>query len=305
MKLLTHLVDGVERAAVLDDRERAHDLPEGARVIDVIGEPDRLASLGRDALARDGVPVEELDVRSPLRPVAIRDFSVFAQHNLGMQARRGITELAPDFWDFPIFYFSNPWAVVGPYDDVPVPPGCSLFDFELELGVVIGRPGRNIRPEDAQHHVAGYLVFNDWSARDLQRIEMPRSFGPAKGKDTVTTLGPYLVTPDELPSTLDVVGRVGINGVPFGEDTFANMGWTFASLIAYSSRGAQIGTGDLIGSGTCGNGCIAETWGHRGDDAFPPLAVGDVVTMSIDGLGEQRSRIVEGDEIHPIRAVGR
>ena len=271
MKLLTHHRAGALQAAVLDG-DRAHDLPTGARLVDLVAEPERLAELAGAARAKAGVPVEDLDIVAPLRPMAVRDFSVFVQHNEGMLARRGVTSVGPEFWEVPVFYFSNPWAITGPYDDIPMPPGCQRFDFELELGAIIGRPGRNIAPSDAHHHIAGYVIMNDWSALDLQRVEMPRMFGPAKSKDTATTLGPVLVTADELEprragGSFDLIGRVSINGEPFGEDSFANMAWGFADLIAYASRGAWVGAGDLIGSGTCGNGCIAEVWGRHGDDA--------------------------------------
>jgi 2-keto-4-pentenoate hydratase/2-oxohepta-3-ene-1,7-dioic acid hydratase in catechol pathway len=311
VKLLTHRRAGQDRAAVLEG-DRAHDFPEGTRLVDLIAEPEQLVELAGSARTsrRGGVPVEELDVVAPLRPVAVRDFSVFLQHAEALMARRGVKEVPAEFWERPVFYFSNPWAITGPYDDVPIPPGCEQFDFELELGAVIGRPGRNIRAEDAEHHIAGYVIMNDWSARDIQQNEMPRMFGPVKSKDTATTLGPLLVTPDELASrrsggSFDIVGRVAINDEPFGEDTFANMAWDFENLIAYASRGATIGTGDLIGSGTCGNGCIAEVWSRKGDHAHPPLRAGDVVAMSIDELGETRNQVVDGDAVHPIAPVRR
>lgn len=200
-----------------------------------------------------------------------------------------------------VFYFTNPYAVVGPYDDVPVPPGCRTFDFELEVAAVIGTAGSDLSVAEAEHHIAGYTILNDWSARDVQAHEMRAHLGPAKGKDTVTTLGPVLVTADELRpfrhgASFDLAMRVSVNDVVIGEDRLSNMAWSFAEMVAYASRGTWVRPGDVLGSGTCGGGCLAELWGRHGRDAVPPVRPGDVVTMTVEQLGTIRNRVVAGVE---------
>ena len=214
----------------------------------------------------------------------------------------------PEWYEAPTFYFTNPYALVGAHDDVAVPPGSQLLDFELEVAAVVGRDGASLTPEQAREHVFGYTILNDWSARDLQRREMKVSLGPAKGKDSATTLGPWLVTADELEPYRDADGflaldmRVSVNGVEIGQDLLSNMGWPFEELIAYASRGTEVRAGDVLGSGTCGNGgCLAELWGRRGELAPPPLQPGDVVEMTVEGIGTIRNRVVAG----PRPAAGR
>ena len=186
-------------------------------------------------------------------------------------------DVQPQWYEAPTFYFSNPHSLVGANDDVPVPPGCRVFDYELEVAAVIGLDGRDLSSEDAGTHIAGYAILNDWSARDLQFAEMQVGLGPAKGKDSAITLGPWIVTRDELEpyrrnGRLDLHMEVSVNGEPRGADTLANMAWSFEELVAYASRGAWIRTGDLLGSGTCGGGCLGELWGHAGRREPPPLA---------------------------------
>ena len=149
----------------------------------------------------------------------------------------------PEWYQAPTFYFTNPYALVGAHDDVAVPPGSQRFDFELEVAVVVGRDGASLTPEQAREHVFGYTILNDWSARDLQAREMKVNLGPAKGKDSATTLGPWLVTADELEPYRDDDGflaldmRVSVNDVEIGQDLLSNMGWPFEELISYASRG--------------------------------------------------------------------
>jgi 2-keto-4-pentenoate hydratase/2-oxohepta-3-ene-1,7-dioic acid hydratase in catechol pathway len=154
---------------------------------------------------------------------------------------------------------------------------------------------------EAESHIAGYILMNDWSARDLQLAEMQVRLGPAKGKDFATTLGPVFVTKDELEpyragNAFKLRMEAAINGVSIGTDTWSNMSFTYSQMIAYASRGTEIRTGDVLGSGTCGGGCLAELWGRRGFDAHPPLSPGDVVTISVELLGSQESRIVANHE---------
>jgi 2-keto-4-pentenoate hydratase/2-oxohepta-3-ene-1,7-dioic acid hydratase in catechol pathway len=162
-----------------------------------------------------------------------------------------------------------------------------------------------VAPAAARDLIAGYTIFNDWSARDLQRREMRVGLGPAKGKDTANTLGPWVVTADELElyrrdGRLDLDLRVAINGTPFGDDSLANMGWSFEEMLAYASRGTWVRPGDVLGSGTCGSGCLAEIWGRRGAIDPPPLGPGDVVTITVEAIGTLSSTLVAGADPVPV-----
>jgi 2-keto-4-pentenoate hydratase/2-oxohepta-3-ene-1,7-dioic acid hydratase in catechol pathway len=300
--------DGLRYDGVLGEHG-LHPLPPGVTVLDLVraGLPAALDA-GLSAQSAPPVPIGRVRLLPPLEPPTVRDFVAFEEHVEGVRkAIDGVAGVVPEWYQAPTFYFTNPYALVGAYDDVPVPPGSQLFDFELEVAVVIGADGASLSPEQAREHVFGYTVLNDWSARDLQAREMRVSLGPAKGKDSATTLGPWLVTADELEPYRDADGflaldmRVSVNGVEIGQDLLSNMGWPFEELIAYASRGTQVRAGDVLGSGTCGNGgCLAELWGTRGEAAPPPLQPGDVVEMTVEGIGTIRNRVVEGVELPPV-----
>ena len=285
-----------------DPADRVHLLGSAVTVLDLL-RSGSLLEAGRDALARRPVALDSVRLLAPLQPPTVRDFVTFEEHVEGV--RRAVSGEAgvPDAWyDAPTFYFSNPYATIGPDDEVPVPPGCSVLDFELEVAAVVGRTGRDLSPADAVGHIAGYTVLNDWSARDVQGREMQVGLGPAKGKDTATTLGPWLVTADEFTADPDgflpLALRAEINGRLVGEDLLSNMGWTFGDLVAYASRGTEVRPGDVLGSGTCGNGgCLGELWGRGvGRDELPPLVPGDVVTLTVEGIGTLTNRVVPGVE---------
>ncbi|MZF86062.1 fumarylacetoacetate hydrolase family protein [Streptomyces sp. SID5643] len=249
-----------------------------------------------------GPHICEVRLLPPLQPPTVRDFVTFEEHVEGV--RRSVDGAAgvPERWyAAPTFYFGNPYAMYGPHDDIPMPPGSSVLDFELEVAAVIGKEGRDLTPEQAHDHIVGYTVFNDWSARDLQSAEMKVGLGPCKGKDTATTLGPYLVTADELEKYRDADGflrlalTAEINGEVVGEDLLSNMSWTFEEMAAYASRGTVVRPGDVLGSGTCGNGgCLAELWGVRGEQSPPPLKPGDTVTLTVEGIGSVSNTVVAG-----------
>ncbi|MBB3083631.1 fumarylacetoacetate hydrolase family protein [Geodermatophilus sabuli] len=289
-----------------------HELPARTTVLDLVraGLPAALEA-GTAALAGPAVPVGSVRLLPPLAAPTVRDFVAFEEHVEGMVAPSG-EPVAPEWYQAPTFYFTNPYALIGAFDDVAVPPGSRRFDFELEVAVVVGSvdgvAGASLTPAAAREHVFGYTVLNDWSARDLQFREMAVKLGPAKGKDSATTLGPWLVTADELEPYRDDEGflaldmRVSVNGVEVGQDLLSNMGWPFEELIAYASRGTEVRAGDVLGSGTCGNGgCLAELWGRRGEQTPPPLRPGDVVEMTVEGIGTIRNRVVEGLELPPVR----
>jgi 2-keto-4-pentenoate hydratase/2-oxohepta-3-ene-1,7-dioic acid hydratase in catechol pathway len=241
------------------------------------------------------------ELLAPLEPASIRDFVSFEEHVEGIAG-----EVAPEWYEAPTFYFTNVAAVTGPYDDIAIPPGCERFDFELEVAYVIGKAGRDLTPEQAREHIAYYTIFNDWSARDIQFREMQVRLGPCKGKDSANTLGPWLVSADELEPYRTADGRLELdlrvwrNGEPFGDDTLANLDWSFEEMVAYASRGTEVRPGDVLGSGTCGSGCIAELVG-RGQDV-PWLAPGDVIAIEVEGIGRISNRIVEG--VEPV-SIGR
>jgi 2-keto-4-pentenoate hydratase/2-oxohepta-3-ene-1,7-dioic acid hydratase in catechol pathway len=286
-----------------------HALPAGVTVLDLVraGLPAALDA-GLAALSAPAVPLAEVRLLPPLEAPTVRDFVAFEEHVEGVvKSVSGGAGVPPEWYQAPTFYFTNPYALVGAHDDVAVPPGSQLFDFELEVAVVVGRDGASLSPEQAREHVFGYTILNDWSARDLQAREMKVQLGPAKGKDSATTLGPWLVTADELEPYRDDEGflqldlRVSVNGTEIGQDLLSNMGWPFEELIAYASRGTEVRAGDVLGSGTCGNGgCLAELWGTRGEDAPPPLQPGDVVEMTVEGIGTVRNRVVAGVELPPV-----
>jgi 2-keto-4-pentenoate hydratase/2-oxohepta-3-ene-1,7-dioic acid hydratase in catechol pathway len=294
MRVTRLQIDGRPRAAVIAaDGETAWVQPEGVEVLELLTgtrEPDR-------GDARELSPLRRL---APLAPATIRDFSVFEQHIEGIKLGEG--QPVPDVWyASPFCYFTNPSDVSGPGDEIAVPPGCRDLDLELEVAAIIGTEGRDLTPEQAVDHIAGYTIFNDWSARDLQFAEMRLGLGICKGKDFANTLGPWIVTPDELAGfrdgdRLDLELRAQINGRELGVDTLAHMAWSFPELVAYASRGTVLRPGDVLGSGTCGAGCLIELRGRHGADAYPSLAPGDTVTLSVQGIGELTNTIGSGHD---------
>jgi 2-keto-4-pentenoate hydratase/2-oxohepta-3-ene-1,7-dioic acid hydratase in catechol pathway len=298
MKIAAFDRAGQRREGIVID-DQIHPLPTDTDIFKILNNDSVLSS------CENPVSLESARLLPPVQPRAIRDFITFEQHVLGAYA--GIGRAVPAEWyEIPTFYFTNPHCLIGANDPVPVPPGCRLFDFELEVAAIIGRDGYNLTVAEASRCIAGFAIFNDWSARDLQSYEMRIGLGPAKGKDTASTLGPYLVTPDELETyrrgdRYDLGMSVFVNGNLVGTDSLANAAWSFPEMIAYASRGTMVRAGDVIGSGTCGNGCLLEFWGRNGKHDPPPLAIGDVVTMKVDGLGTIRNTVVAGPPAHPVR----
>jgi 2-keto-4-pentenoate hydratase/2-oxohepta-3-ene-1,7-dioic acid hydratase in catechol pathway len=305
MRLATYRRGTEQHAGVVvgePGSEVVHDLAPGATVLGVASaSPAEGEAARRWALSTSpAVPVKEVLLLPPVRPASLRDFVAFEEHVEGVvRSVSGGAGVPPEWYDAPAFYFGNPHSVVGAHDDVEVPPGCGVFDYELEIAAVVGSAGRDLDPREARSHIAGYTILNDWSARDLQRREMKVGLGPAKGKDSAATLGPWLVTPDELEHLRDEDGylalemRAFLNGDLVGLDLASNAAWTFEEMLAHASRGAWVGPGDVLGSGTCGNGgCLAELWGRDPDHSPGPLAVGDVVRLEVEGLGAVENRVV-------------
>jgi fumarylacetoacetate (FAA) hydrolase len=217
----------------------------------------------------------DVDLRPPvLHPPAVRDFMAFEQHVATVRGQRGAA--VPEEWyAIPVFYFSNPVAIYGPEEDVPYPDGTAELDYELEAAAVIGADGA----------IGGFTVLNDWSARDVQRAEMRVGLGPAKGKDFATSLGPVVVTADELDGSAgEMVARV--NGEERSRGNLRDMFHKWDALLAQAARNTRLRPGDIIGSGTVGSGCILE----HGDGRW--LRRGDTVELEIERIGVLRNRVV-------------
>lgn len=297
--------DGPRAAVVTGDRIQP--LAHSVTVELLLGaSPDDRERLVDGALAGADRDLSEVQLLAPILPPTLRDYITYEEHLEGSLKGLGIAPPAA-WYDQPVFFFCNSNAVTGPHEPVAIPPGCTRFDFELELAAVIGRSGRDLTPEAATDHIAGYTIFNDWSARDLMKPVIPIGVGPVKGKDFANTIGPWIVTADELePYRRD--GRMAlemhaeINGVPLaaGGDNSVNMSWSFEDMAAYASRGAELAVGDVLAAGTCGGGSLVEYWGHTGLDMPPPLRAGDVVTLVVEGIGTMSTTIVPGVDLVPI-----
>ena len=314
MRLATYETGGLLRAGVVVG-DAVHPLADGTTVLDLVRLGlDAALEIGAAAVeGARGVPLAGVRLAPPLEPPSVRDFMAFEAHVEGALRTVAANATVPAEWyDAPRFYFTNPAALIGAHDDLPVPSGSTLLDFELEVAAVVGRDGRDLTPEQADEHLFGYAVFNDWSARDLQRPEMRVGLGPCKAKDFASTLGPWIVTADELHPRRDATGAlplemsVEVNGVRVGRDLLSHMAWTFAELLSYASRGAPVRAGDLLGSGTCGGGgSLAERWGRSGRQEPPPLGPGDLVTMTVEGIGTIANRVVPGPGPGPAVSAAR
>ncbi len=252
--------------------------------------------MGEEYMLHELVPLAPLPA-----PPSLRDFYAFEEHVKAARAKRN-AQMIPEWYEIPTFYFSNTSEIYGHDEPVPYPVGSSELDFELEIACVIGREGRDIPVEEAGAYIAGYTIMNDWSARDLQRKDMQLHLGPGKGKDFATSLGPWLVTPDELMAQrsggsdaggaaherYDMAMLARINGREVSRGNFQQIYYSFPQMIAYASRNARLRVGDVLGSGTVGSGCLLEL----GNEVHPWLRRGDVIELEIEGLGVLRNRIV-------------
>src|ERR1700742_526673 len=303
MKWVTFKDNNGERAGVLAGDE-IHPLQPGVSLLELIGHgADRLRELGNDALrSASTVPLEQVTLMAPIpRPPSIRDSLCFLDHMRNCQAAMGGGRVLKDTWyRIPAFYFACPSTVLGPYDDAPMAPGSVWQDFELEIAAVIGTAGKDLSAADAEQAIIGYMIFNDWSARDLQQLEGQLAIGQGKGKDSGVTLGPYLVTPDELepyrhpsnPGKLDLQVSALVNDNVIGSGSTAQMDWSFGEVISYISRGVALTPGDVIGSGTVPTCTLVEHLSLAGLESFPGwLRDGDLVTLRVQGLGEARQTV--------------
>ncbi|GER84171.1 hypothetical protein KTAU_28070 [Thermogemmatispora aurantia] len=248
-----------------------------------LGEAFREAAAEASAAPAEEAVLPLASVRwlAPLDPPTIRDFTAFEQHVRNMAARQG-GSVFPEFYQRPPYFKINPLTIVAPEAEVPWPHYTRHLDYELEIGLVIGRQGRNVSPEEALDLLFGVTILNDFSARDVQGPEMSSGFGPAKGKDFATALGPWIATCDELDlNNLTMVARV--NGEEWSRGSTASLTWKIEELVAYAACGETLWPGELLGSGTVGTGSGAE----HGRSLQP----GAVVELEISGLGVLRNRI--------------
>jgi len=241
-------------------------------------------------------PLNKVLLKAPLPvPRSFRDFYAFEQHVKTARENRGL-EMIPEWYQMPVFYFSNHLAMKGPGEEVLKPQECNNLDYELEIACVIGKKGRNIRASEADDYIFGYCILNDWSARDLQKEEMKVGLGPAKGKDFSTSIGPWIVTKDELETVkggkgYDLSMKARVNGVLLSEGNMKDIYYSFAEMIERASAGVTLYPGEIIGSGTVGTGCILEL----GSEVHRWLLPGDVVEFEVDKLGVLNNTIV-GEE---------
>ncbi len=297
---LLHDPDGLQRAQVAVTPSKQSGFP----YIPVSsGLPAALPELPTTIMQVQGGPVEdeytlnEAVLLPPIpNPSTVRDFYAFEQHVKSARNQRGL-DMIPEWYEIPTFYFTNNSEIYGHDNPIPYPVGSNELDFELEIACVIGRDGKDIPVEQADSYIAGYTIMNDWSARDFQRKDMKLNLGPGKGKDFATSIGPVLVTPDELASRrtgrgaserYDMPMIARINGREVSRGNFNQIYYSFPQMIAYASRNARIRVGDVIGSGTVGTGCILElgTAVHRW------LQRDDEVELEIEGIGVLRNRII-------------
>lgn len=323
MKLVTYSKAGKEQLAflvndMLYDMNAVNDrLPDNMK--EMLDNWEALVDTARQAeddvksgkVNVDGIPFDANSVLAPVpHPTSCRDGYAFRQHVAAARRNRKV-DMIPEFDQFPIWYFTNHNAIQGPGDIVCMPDHFNKLDFELEAAVVLGKKGRNIKAEEADNYIAGYMIMNDMSARLMQMEEMKLNLGPAKGKDFSTVIGPIMVTPDELEKSripakeghtgnnFDLKMRCWVNGELLSEGSMGDMDWTFAEIIERCAYGADVLPGDVIGSGTVGTGCLLELngTGLLNDPNYQVqwLQPGDVVEMEIEGLGRLKNTIVKED----------
>lgn len=321
MKLVSYLKDEHDQLGVLInnlvyDMEVLHqDLPNSMGMFLQYWEDSFPVAQAGELMLREGsrtsykgIPVEEIIFLAPVPfPASCRDGYAFRQHVATARRNRGVN-MIPEFDQYPIFYFTNHHSIQGPGEVRCMPDHFEKLDFELEAAIVICKPCRNIKAEEADEYIGGLMIMNDLSARRLQSEEMLLNLGPVKGKDFANVLGPWLVTLDELaafeiPPKENHVGknwnlgmRCKVNGVQVSAGNLGDMDWTFAEIIERASYGVDLYPGDVIGSGTVGTGCFLELngTGRLNDPNYMEqwLQPGDIVEMEIDGLGLLSNTIV-------------
>jgi len=321
MKLISYLEEERDRLGVLIndlvyDMEVLHpDLPTSMSMFLNYWEDMFPVAQAGEIMLREGsrtsskgMPISNVQLLAPVPlPTSCRDGYAFRQHVAAARRNRGV-QMIPEFDQFPVFYFTNPHSIQGPGEVNCMPDHLEKLDFELEAAIVICKHGRNISAEEADEYIGGLMIMNDLSARRLQTEEMLLNLGPAKGKDFATTIGPWLVTLDDLEQFVvpPKEGHVGkrwnlsmrcyVNDRQVSEGNLADMDWTFAEIIERASYGVNLFPGDVIGSGTVGTGCFLELngTGKLVDPNYPEqwLLAGDVVELEVEHLGKLSNTIV-------------
>ncbi len=231
-------------------------------------------------------------------PVSCRDGYAFRQHVESARKGRGLP-MIPEFDEFPVFYFTNHLAIVGPGEVFVMEKALERLDFELEVAIVTRKEGRNIPANKADDYIFGYMIMNDWSARELQTQEMKMNLGPAKGKDFATGLGPYLLTKDELEKSripgpngdrYNISMKAFHNGKQVSDGNLKDMNWTFAQILERVSYGVTVHPGEVIGSGTVGTGCYMELNATKVTDNVW-IKPGDTFALEVEGMGRLENTI--------------
>jgi len=305
MKWVTVRIDTGERIGLVLVNQ-IHLLNHDIRLVDLLGDDgDKLAAAADKARTNPDAVIdfEGADLAAPLRPTQIRDTLLFLQHM--RNARPGQT--LEDAWSqIPAFYFGNTAAVVGPYDPVEIFPGSQWFDFELEIASIVGKAGSNIHPDEGDDYIAGFMIFNDWSARDLQRLEGKLGIGQAKGKDGANTFGPMFVTKDELEpyrsgTSYHIKAQAYLNDDLIGEGYLDQMNWSFGEVVAYASRGTRVLPGDAICSGTVPTCCLVEHFAGSPHKFRGWLKPGDTVRLEVEILGSTVQEVRPAVPVHKLR----
>ena len=238
-------------------------------------------------------PIARVRLLPPIHPLTLRDAYAFESHVKAANENRG-RSVPEEWYQFPVFYYSNPHTIFGPDETLPCPLYTHALDYELEIAAIIGPGGINLNPDEAASHIFGFTIFNDWSARDVQRSEMKVGLGPAKGKDFASSLGPCIVTLDELsdratgrPGVYDLTMAARVNHVERSRGNFKDIHYSFGEIISRVSASTPLFPGEVIGSGTVGTGCLLELTKGEG----PWLQPGDAVELEIERIGILRNII--------------
>jgi fumarylacetoacetate (FAA) hydrolase len=333
MKLLSFIKENEERLGIFVD-SKIYDLEKSGLEIGIQNTPSKMEIFLQNwdknfdiaqkiqnktktgEISKDE-KLENIRIISPVpHPTSCRDGYAFRQHVETARRNRGV-EMIPEFDQFPVFYFTNHNSIIGEGEVVVEKDQMDKLDFELEAGILIKKRGKNIRAQEADDYIAGYMIMNDFSARGLQMQEMKLNLGPAKGKDFATALGPFLVTVDELEKNkiktpsgnkYDLEMKAFHNGKEISRGNLKDMNWTFAEIIERASYGVELLPGDVIGSGTVGTGCYLElngTWtleAKKSGKEFKPIWLkdGDTIELEINGLGKLKNKIVKSKNVYSI-----
>lgn len=287
------------RYAVAVGEERLGLLPSHWALADALAVLMADASEGDESSVAEWVSADEWSIVAPVpSPASVRDFVGFFQHIRNSRRTRGdVAPLLPVWKERPGFYYSNPYGLRSATDDIAIPAGSTRFDLELEIAAVIGKGGRDLTAAEAGEAIAGYVLFCDWSARDIQSDERALAVGMGKAKDAAVSLGPWILSAAEAatfrqPGGLDIPVSAHVNEklVTDPETRYIGMDWTFEEIVAYSSVGVDLVAGDVIAAGTVPTGCLLE---HSADEDFGGwLAAGDTVRITAGPLGEISATIL-------------